>query len=169
METVFTASSGRVVKVSPEGDVHVAGGLGFVGREVFGDAVEFFQHLRDVELGRWRWPENPDLVVYGKPNDVALVVSELEGDHRAFPRAEAYAMEGLTYRRAARAFFDAHPAPAWESAVPGEVWVLRYRGEESAWVVGRGDFAHLFTQADRSISKVHRDIAEGRRIWPVAS
>ncbi len=162
----FKARSGRTIRSNEDGSISFQGGNGYIGPGLSFDAEEFFQAKRDAELGRWRWPENPDYVVYPEDGGAHNVVRESTGLSLMASR------DGIRFQQdphadAARAYFEAHPErKPWQEAQPGEVWVIRYRGEESAWVAGRSDFAHLFEQAERSISKVHMDISEGRRIWP---
>lgn len=89
---------------------------------------EFFAHERDVELGWWRSPEFPNMVVWRHP---------LYDEVRIFDERE-FAMSGTIGRNdldawprfqgAAQAFFEAHPKqdPVWWSAEPGSVWDLRF-------------------------------------------
>lgn len=91
------------------------------------DAEEFFQAKRDAELGRWRWPENPDYVVYVDGDRVA-VVDERNGDRTHYLRSlcastpAPIAPDG--HHAAAHAYYEAHPErPAAEAKV-GEIWEL---------------------------------------------
>ena len=85
---------------------------------------EFFQHERDQELGRWRWPENPDMVVQAdKGGERTWVVDERNQQITGWvwrvdldcstARAEVVA--------AARAYFAAHPEPKHIPTEPGSV------------------------------------------------
>lgn len=121
----FKAASGRMVRPAEDGSVLFGAGIGYLSREAAFDAEEFYQAKRDAELDRWRYPLDPSLVVYENVRGTAFVFDEDAGDYQSFTRAEAYAIEGLTYRRAARAYFEAHPErKPWEDANAGEVWVL---------------------------------------------
>lgn len=141
------------------------------GSGVVESIEEYFQAKRDKELGRWRWPENPNYLVYPhEDGDFALVVSEVSGDSTGI-YLEADRRTGSNFERAAVAYFAARPEPKpWHDAKPGEVWVLRVRdeSEERPYTVGdtgfngediRGEYwgaipleSHVFTA--------------GRRIWP---
>lgn len=94
---------------------------------------EFFQHERDEELGRWRWPENPDYVVYPKANSttgkrMVRVISETYGYGRDHCEGDH---EQSDYRQAAAAYFAAHPeSKPWHDAEDGSVWRL-VQGEGS--------------------------------------
>ncbi|AXA95421.1 hypothetical protein [Microbacterium sp. PM5] len=168
----FIASNG--VPVIP--DRH--GGYQFV-REPFqfgnltgitADAAEalrqFFQKEEDDRLGRWRWPANPDYVVYalGAERDGWRVVNEATGNHH-FYAFRTHAMVGSSqYAAAARAFFGAHPEPKpWHSAKPGEGWLLTIDGEERVAVRGAvEDFVH-----EKGVTPWSSPtITSGRRIWP---
>lgn len=51
---------------------------------------EFFEHERDEALGRWRWPENPDCVVYPLKKSVTLD-EDREFRDRRHPKSHAWA------------------------------------------------------------------------------
>lgn len=146
---------------------------------------EFFVHERDVELGRWRWPENPDLLVYrvitktGEDTGSVRVVSEASGfAAEPFPRGAA---TSGACSDAARAYFDAHPEPKpWHDAKPGEVWEVNVDDPligERAMTVFLGDsgpVASLFfgfwngPDAD-AIDIESTEITTARRIYPEVS
>jgi hypothetical protein len=85
---------------------------------------EFFRAEEDERLGRWRWPENPDYVVYGDDIDCD-VLYEPGGGVSHWTRAESRDGADRYPSGAAKAFFDTHPEPKpWHDAKPGEVWVL---------------------------------------------
>ncbi|QIK61774.1 hypothetical protein G7068_00035 [Leucobacter viscericola] len=53
---------------------------------------EFFQHERDTELGRWRWPEYPEYVVRKLPDsnpETVIVINESYGPSYTFTRTES--------------------------------------------------------------------------------
>ncbi len=97
----FTASSGGTVAVDSSGRMLVADytrvalgeGVTRVSRSAHIDAEmvptlrEFFQAERDEELGRWRWPDDPDFVVYAEDDGVHNVVNEKEHPTTGTPYA----------------------------------------------------------------------------------
>lgn len=134
---------------------------------------EFFQHERDQELGRWRWPENPDYVLYPiEGSESVRVLDERNARESLIRRGVLQTDFGGKHWGAARAYFDAHPEPKpWHDAKPGEVWVLTYGGQETAhvwtnrWAGGGNAFV-----SDRAIIEADDpDITAARRIWPEVS
>lgn len=125
-------------------------------------AAEYFRAKEDERLGRWRWPEDPDYVVYPRADHVA-VVNERSGNALQATREQAFVDTGLC--RAARAYFDAHPEPKpWHDAKPGEVWVITYRNAEFAVVINEN---HEFSIPQRGFRAItHPKVTAGRRIWP---
>lgn len=111
MTDSFTASNGMTVERDHNNDVVIDRSIGCAS--VFmadGTALalrEFFQHERDEELGRWRWPENPDYVVYPRARAV-LVLSESTGVTLRAERGQFSAREATVFG-AASAYFEAHP------------------------------------------------------------
>lgn len=100
---------------------------------------EFFQQERDLELGRWRWPENPDYVVYhgNSGSDAVWVHNEREaGAIQSSARNSGDAGE-TDYFAAARAYFAAHPEPKPLPSEPHTAWVDKY-GTDIWWVDGLG-------------------------------
>lgn len=168
----FTASNGITVSVEPDDDMFiervpgVGGKVGLVGL-VTKALREFFLHERDQELGRWRWPENPDYVVYpirqrgalGKP--ASGLLRESSCDVSTHGRNDSDMPEPV------RAYFAAHPEPKpWHDAKPGEVWeVANATGSPRlAWALEGGAFMY------DDESWVPRDaVTAGRRIWPEVS
>lgn len=92
---------------------------------------EFFQYERDEELGRWRWPENPDYVVYPRGESGVHVLDESSGIGAArFIHRNGDPDNPTAEYKAAYAYFEAHPErKPWEAAKPGEVWLLTTRDE----------------------------------------
>lgn len=135
---------------------------------------EFFQHERDTQLGRWRWPENPDYVVYpvGGHSDSVRVVLETNGAHFNFFRpAMPYRSDDSGFAfNAAHAYFDAHPErKPWENAKEDEIWALKidtYGGE----ILGRvaaGRFVMVDPDQPPGLLDVTAPaIKSARRIWP---
>jgi len=144
---------------------------------------EFFQKERDDELGRWRWPENPDYVVYIAPEcadyDVRITC-ETSGDSMVYTRSEDYGQnrdhpwESL-WARAARAYFDAHPEPKpWHDAEVGEVWLLTVDGDEMPAVVcadtvGTFGGVKFATSLRGWFGRDASAITAGSRVWPEAT
>ena len=166
MSKTFTASNGVTVEsFGSFGESYIR-----VSGVTLDDAYEgvalreFFQHERDKGLGRWRWAEKPDYVVY--PTAVLTRVCVL---HETKPPGVEWVDaedEGLRYdyQKAAKAYFAAHPeSKPWHDAKPGEVWELRVLcGPPNPYgVSGSGEFRHA---QDGDI--VRAEITDGRRIWP---
>ncbi|WP_144834057.1 hypothetical protein [Microbacterium sp. BH-3-3-3] len=137
----FTASNGIEVGITPDGFSQL--NLNPKGnRIVFGSSVssfspdttaalrEFFQAEADERLGRWRWPQNPQWVLYPDEDGDVVAMDESTGQSTSlltrltvsrFPNAEGCP--------AARAYFDAHPEPKpWQQAEAGELWELTVEG-----------------------------------------
>ena len=124
---------------------------------------------RDQGLGRWRWPENPDYVVYPSVRVLArvrtvVVLHEPSGDNVYIPESSGFDTDEA---RAALAYFAAHPvSKPWHDAKPGEAWVITYGGEEHA-VISDGAFFLWQSGSEQSIKDSR--ISAGRRIWPEVS
>lgn len=137
---------------------------------------EYFQHERDTELGRWRWPENPDHVVYppeqveGGDGGVWVLCESDPGSIRyASPGPEAWPSNEAYYARAARAYFDAHPEPKpWHDARFGEVWALT--DEAGVTMPATFQAPGVWTSHGSMSSRVRdgMNITAARRIWPEA-
>lgn len=137
---------------------------------------EFFQHERDEELGRWRWPENPDYVVYVKcesesePLAGVRVLHERTGRSRDIGRAVVNACEATVsgFGRAAREYFEAHPErKPWHEAKPWETWVFTIDGKEQSATLDED--REFRDRSFHTCSWMHvKDdrISAGRRIWP---
>lgn len=125
----FTASNGVKVRRINEYTVDVEATF-----ERYGVAIrEFFQAEEDERLGRWRWPEDPDFLVY-PVGEKGLVSVLREGSRTGSgpyiqksvsrDQAERYVLSaGRSFFRAAKAYFNAQPKP-WHDAKEGEIWVL---------------------------------------------
>lgn len=130
----FETSSGRIVKVGVDGSVMFDRVNGFLTAESAIDAAEFYEAKRDVDLGRWRWPENPHLVVYVHGDSVA-VVDESNGDRAHFLRSlctssnAPLAPDGL--HAAAHAYYETHQAATpWDGMQVGEIWMVTLHNVE---------------------------------------
>ncbi|WP_454113532.1 hypothetical protein [Microbacterium maritypicum] len=149
------------------------------------DAEEFFQAKRDKELGRWRYPLDPDYVVYPNPDEAfermfgpnldLVVLRESDGMTKGYVRAEDQGGPPLDHRfghiLAARAFFEAHPErKPWEDAEIGEVWLLTKDGTEGEFAAVVSDPAVTVTKnfdaAAIAFAIDDSQIRSGRRIWP---
>ena len=141
------------------------------------DAEEFFQAKRDFDLGRWRWPANPQWIVYPRrpgftPYGDAdlLVINEVDGSAMEYVATDD---DGTCYTghaaEAARAYFEAHPErKPWQRAQVGEVWVLSTAdGETDAYTampVRGGGIA--FESPEGRYLLDDADIESARHIWP---
>lgn len=130
MGTEFKAASGRTVRVGGDGSVMFGRVNGFLSREATYDAEEYFQAKHDEELGRWRWPLDPDYVAYLRDDEPrrVRVIRESTGDFT--DTVEGSTLDG-PFKDAARAYFEAHPAPKpWHDAKAGEFWSVEHLGIE---------------------------------------
>lgn len=177
----FIASNGIPVTLTADGRLIVENPdhtyPATVGAGDHVDALrEFFQDALDKALGRWRWPEDPDYVVYA--TDVAggrLVRILRESDPRILEMtrggAQHEADQGSRAARAALAYFDTHPEPKpWHDAKPGEVWVFDWNGAETVFrVAPQRELLPITAQgADWYTDLGSPSLSNGRRIWPEA-
>lgn len=148
-------------------------GPGFARDSLIGRALaEFFQHERDEELGRWRWPENPDYVVYARATGL-LALNEQTGNskfHDIRVNRITGRKGGSVLDQALTAYFEAHHEPKpWHDAKPGEVWALSVEGEEIACIVTPSgpDFEPVAHPVWATVARGSDRITSGRRIWPI--
>lgn len=141
-------------------------------------AREFFRAERDEELGRWRFPANPDYVVYPPDVDdeeqVILILFEPGGGSGRYTREWLTGVinpEGWAVAACAKAYFEAHPErKPWEDAKPGEVWVLTLMGDEIAYQCTSSLAGHVyFDGVNDTIELNSTMITAARRIWPEVS
>ena len=132
----------------------------------------FFQAERDEELGRWRDPENPNMVVYPHDDVNTTVHDETTGAYLNWSREQAEDDEyshGFGFATA-RAYFAAHPEPKpWDAAQPDEIWVLTINNDrEEVFRCGENGLYSLKTgnPLGSLLSCSHNKITAGRRIWP---
>ena len=162
---VFTATNGILFTITEDGVLRWEGG--YDPRRVTDALREYFQRERDTQLGRWRDPENPDLVCYPdemSPNWV-LVIQESTGDTDTVFRHTWGSTEDDEFILVADRYFAAHREPKpWEEAKAGEVWILTRYGAEDPFFVTGGEF----TSTDLAVATDLDDprITDGRRIWP---
>ncbi|WP_374978136.1 hypothetical protein ACEYYH_10670 [Microbacterium trichothecenolyticum] len=186
----FTASNGIPVTLTADGRLivenadHTYPATVAAGEHV--DALrEFFRDERDANLGRWRWPANPEWLVKYIGEHMVVVVHETEfwqsvgrqGTFNQFHFRDArnhgdvLSDKAAAYKRAAWAFFEAHPEHCpkpWTEAKLGEVWVVAAErdgiGEIAAVKVASGHFDILDGRDGGYIRP--QDVTSGRRIWP---
>lgn len=189
--TEFTASNGIEITMDPdrEGKVYL------VGRRARGDEGqyldthanagpeglvalrEFFQHERDEALGRWRFPANPDYVVYPPDADdeeqaIRILFEPGGGSSDMYTREWlASVVDPDTWAPAAcaKAYFQAHPErKPWEDAKPGELWIITLDDNERGVSVETFDAGeNVFQVPDaESVSLSNPRITGGRKIWP---
>lgn len=175
--TEFTASNGAQIVLTNSGQTGYVlteneerVSSAYLGFEEMVAWREFEQHRRDEELGRWRWPENPDYVVKHDPLGVRIahVLHEPSFVARVVrPSDETVGLgspRDMEFLGAARAYFDSHPEPkAWHEAKPEEVWLMGFGLHEFVALVSVDG---KFRFADGSDMAVTEEFVTGRRIWP---
>lgn len=173
--TDFTASNGIILSPHPNGRIKIIyrDSSGREGDETWAGADdgvalrEFFQHERDEELCRWRWPERPEFVVYPE-GDAVRVLRESSGTNwYPVPRPinPVGTAADIQYQAAA-AYFDAHPVKKpWHDAKPGEVWIVTVDGTDRALLVD----PRQFTDGNLGYDFTDSGITAARRIYPEAS
>ena len=134
----------------------------------------FFQAERDEQLGRWRDPENPNIVVYPIP----AMNDQGDGYGRAvwvLDEAEMVSGTVLDDRHShssASHYFAAHPEPEpWDAAQPDcdEIWVMTINSDrEEVFRCGENGLYSLKTgnPLGSLLSRGCNKITAGRRIWP---
>ena len=140
-----------------------------LGGDVDQELADFYQARRDEELGRWRDPENPNMVCYPVACGLDAVWVVYEGDGSRYHATRTGPRNLLPHyaSEAAGRYFQAHPEPEprpWEEAKAGEVWILTRYGAEEPFLVTGGEF----TSTDLAVIVDLDDdsITAGRRIWP---
>lgn len=162
----FTASNGIEVHEQPGGGLYISDACR--ASTARAQALrEFFRAEEDARLGRWRWAEDPDFLVYPEVGGLHRVVRESTGESQrrnGLVSADAWGHAACAYR-------IAHPEPKpWHDAKPGEVWLITSNGgtyvDEPAIVVGdRWMFRSAFDIA--RVDSVRADgIKAARRIYP---
>lgn len=188
----FEASNGVTVEQFTESlDVRDDTGSEWLPPRLVEALGEFFQHERDEGLGRWRWPEYPDYVVYPDTDanyidqPAVIVLHEPTGKTAWASRYGQQDMSGtgapLRFE-AADAYWAAHPEPKpWQDAEPGEVWELTMRPgicdrfnptlfRAVKREIGGIDFHSV--EPEYVVTHIGQDaavITAGRRIWPEGS
>lgn len=168
---IFTASNGFEIKEDEGGNISGECGV-HIANSAYALALrEFFQAERDEELGRWRWPENPDYVVYRTDPVCISVIDEKDGCEWVYYRG------GLNFTcpdliaEAGEAYFVAHPEPKpWHDAKEGEVWVVDTGDSEERPMIVADYVEEGLVFNDAIYSAVYEvkspEIQGARRIWP---
>lgn len=168
----FTERAGAITVDGPgQGRLIADGRIG----SALAEFVEYkrgeFRAEEDARLGRWRFPLDPDYVVYPIPDRIGvMVLRESTGMRGFYYPGESGKNTTEDMGVAAVAYFAAHPEPKpWHDAKPGELWVIRL-GEEDEIGVSVEGFeagADVFqVPGGESISITRPSITAGRRIWP---
>lgn len=182
-DNVFTASNGVELEHFPLGFLRVVRGRGPVVMLSTGeqDALrEFFEQGARPRLPEHWWvsPEHPGYAVIRAPRwddrdgKAVRVVRMADGEHETHWEHYETGVSPSSWRDAVTAYFEAPPEPKpWESAKPGEVWVLRAEAdelviEEQPYMVDDwGRFVCRFGSGfGTTLEGV--DVVAGRRIWP---
>ncbi len=155
----FTASNGMTVKLGAGSPPRVVG-RGWSAQLLEPDEValrEFFRHERDEELGRWRWPEDPDYVVYPYDDHVCVLYEKTGESWLVQPKGN---LPDLPATNAMRAYYAAH-RPAWYDAEEGEVWIIEDPDEGTIPTIYQ---AGAFR--DHGGYWMAEDISFAERVWP---
>lgn len=173
---MFEASNGvEVLEITPDAGLYLDGTPFYIRPDQKVALEEYFQAKRDKELGRWRWPENPDYFVVPRDKKVrgrrvVRVFQESRGRVNDFFEDDSRIEETHATARAARDYFSAHPEPKpWLGARPGEVWVFTWAlgSKQPALILNNGKF--VLRDNDSSEKEYSLDepaIEAGHRIWP---
>ncbi|KQQ65043.1 hypothetical protein [Microbacterium sp. Leaf320] len=136
---------------------------------------EFEQQRRDKEVGRWRWPENSDFVVYPGERGYVSAINERTGAWATASRAEGYADTGHgTIHNAIAAYFAAISEPKpWHQAIPGQAWVVEWTADDESFEKALlvADFSaegRVFADAEETVTLPISSgmITNARRIYP---
>ena len=194
MTETFRASDGARIEVHDNNshiDIKCTGSITeqhFLSVKETQAAREFFQRERDEELGRWRWPENPDYVVYPLGDGRVDVLRERHlsdefrgpGRQEGLTRAAAEPWKSDSAKNfygAARAYFEAHPErKPWHAPDAGDHWALHIAhgmalsGDEYLYKYTRwgsqGRWGFVPTDGGSVLDPTDPTITVGRRIWP---
>ena len=144
----------------------------FLSEEEMDELRAHLQAERDEQLGRWRDPKNPNIVVYPIPGNLDAVWVMYEGDGSRYHATRTGPRNLLPHyvSEAAGRYFQAHPEPKpWEKARSycDEIWVLTIHGCEQPVYVTEFRGEPVFQVPGGETISLHREsITAGRRIWP---
>lgn len=146
-EKTFTASNGFSIEEADNVEFLVRDQHGYLYPDIsepLSDALrEYYEHERDEELGRVRWPEDADYVIYrdqdhddedGRCIDILHEPSATTTTMWEDWPTESYGTCGM----AARWYFTEGPGKperSWGDTQVGEVWRLTVGGEEGHFLV----------------------------------
>ncbi|GAA5198726.1 hypothetical protein [Microbacterium jejuense] len=178
---VVLTNAGQTAYTAVDGESESTSYLGFAEFLAF---REYFRAEEDERLGRWRWPENPDYVVYPSAlykhpadSDEVNVVNTSNGASHRVKRADSPRLFGY-FSEAGSAYFDARPEPKpWATAEPGEIWDLTVDGVENRYAAilshgKNGPYVRMFPTDNVAATTVGTQataITAGQRIWPEES
>ncbi|HLS01115.1 MAG TPA: hypothetical protein VK054_03920 [Beutenbergiaceae bacterium] len=168
MTTTFTASNGVRIKANPSMPWRYMDGY-CPGTDLDTAMAEYYQHRRDVELGRWRDPENPYMVCYPFGPKVVRVLDETAGLRWDINRhdEDGYLPTTSDVREAAARYFEQHPEPKpWHNAQDGELWVLTIDGGQEGALAWRTPAHAQFETATGTIDATDTRITHATRVWP---
>ena len=167
---VFTATNGILFTITEDGVLRWEGG--YDPRRVTDALREYFQRERDTQLGRWRDPQNPDIVCFPVVGDLDAVWVVYEGDGSRYhaTRTDWERIRPHYVSETAGRYFAAHPEPKpWHAARPDcdEIWVLTIHGcEQPVYVTEFGGEPAFQVPGGETMSLSHGAITAGHRIWP---
>ena len=144
----------------------------FLSEEEMDELRAHLQAERDEQLGRWRDPKNPDMVVYPVAGalDAVWVMREGDGSRYHATRTDWERIRPHYVSETARRYFAAHPEPKpWDTAQPDEIWALTINNDrEEVFRCGERGLYSLKTgnPIGSLLSCGSNKITAGRRIWP---
>ena len=121
---------------------------------------EFFLHERDTELGRWRDPDSPYLVVYptGEPDIVKVLHEQAGMSWEIKPESKAYSTSTLhDVVVAGRHYFAAHPEPKPWMDVPDGIYAVTPEVHPYERLIQKrnGAWLHLRRSSTEAASDMH--------------
>ncbi|MFJ4173353.1 hypothetical protein [Microbacterium sp. NPDC089696] len=174
--SISRADNGEVI-IRGKGGTKITGG-GMVG-QALGEYVDNLVAQNDAALGRWRYPMDPQYVVYAYGRDVINVMSERNGSSTTHRREDVEAClehpQVADSEIVARAYFEVHPErKPWRDAQPGELWDVVSEGKERRYAAimgasGEGEVVFLLPVNDLRAPKLGLNasvITGGRKVFP---
>ena len=95
----------------------------------------YFQKKQDMELGRWRDPENPDMVCYTIDSSTLVdimkpmirVLDERTGESHVYTKDSVLGQKFRPSFEPATRYYASHPiVRPWEGAKVGEYWLVTW-------------------------------------------